>query len=87
MIDIYLAAAVIIERTKAHRPRRSARSKKNIASYRTCESGLEWLRPTPATRLRDQKIGLAAYRAATARDEIYGGPDHCDRVGNDRMGL
>jgi hypothetical protein len=33
--------------------------------------------------LRDQKIGLAAYRAATARDEIYGGPDHCDRVGND----
>jgi hypothetical protein len=34
--------------------------KKNIASYRTCESGLEWLRPTPATRLRDQKIGLVA---------------------------
>jgi hypothetical protein len=44
--------------------------KKNIASYRTCESGLEWLRPTPATRLRDQKIGLVAHRAAIARDEM-----------------
>jgi hypothetical protein len=42
--------------------------KKNIASYRTCESGLEWLRPTPATRWRDQKISLVAHRAAIARD-------------------
>jgi len=44
--------------------------KKNITSYRACESGLEWLRPTPATRLRAQKIGLVAHRTAIARDEM-----------------
>jgi hypothetical protein len=44
--------------------------KKNIASYRTCESGLEWLRPTPATRLRDKKIGLVAHERPIARDEM-----------------
>jgi hypothetical protein len=44
--------------------------KKNIASYRTCESGLEWLRPTLATCWRDQKISLVAHRGAIAPDEM-----------------
>jgi hypothetical protein len=48
-----LFTAVIIERTEAHRPRLLCPAK-NIASYRTCESGLEWLRSTPATRLRSK---------------------------------